>query len=197
MSAVAGCVPGHWCSSCQWRRGPARQLATSVIPAPALTQPQPARQSLAAVRRPPAPCGTGPAVLAGARGQHGAAEDQHEGSQHRRGEPLPENRDADGHGDRGIDVGDHTGTRRADLGDQPEEEQERDSGADHREAGDRGEDPSPTAARSSRSALPAVHRRRQRMPGIQRSCQRAGARSASGWRSAARWRSTRQRAAPP
>ena len=39
-----------------WRRGPARQLATSVIPAPALTQPQPARQSLAAVRRPPAPC---------------------------------------------------------------------------------------------------------------------------------------------
>jgi hypothetical protein len=30
-------------------------------------------------------------VVAGARGQHGAAEDQHEGSQHRRGEPLPEN----------------------------------------------------------------------------------------------------------
>ena len=76
--------------------------------------------------------GRGPRLAAGG-GEDRAEQDQHEADRGGDREGLVQDQHAEQHRDGRVDVGDHGRAGRPDLGDQLEEDQERDRRADHRE----------------------------------------------------------------
>ena len=137
------------------------------------------------------PVPPGPAAAAGR--QHRAGQDQRERGDHLGRERLAEHRDAQGDGDRRVDVGDHAGPGRA----RPRRSAGRRAGTPTAvqttaSAGERPRAPRPDGiAATARSARPAGRvDDRGEAPGRRRSCRGRAGRRACGWRSAGRSRST-------
>src|SRR2546422_308324 len=73
------------------------------------------------------------------RGQHGAHQDEHEPDAHPGGESLVQDEHSSQSRHRRVDVSEHGGAHRPDLGDQGKEDEKRQRRADDREHGDRQE----------------------------------------------------------